>query len=53
MFLFMLKYGKYTDFFTASSEKDALKKAGKMVESDLTVDGFISALKKYGNGGNE
>ena len=27
MFLFMLKYGKYTDFFTASSEKDALKKA--------------------------
>ncbi len=33
--------------------KNALKKAGKKVESDLTVDGFISALKKYGNGGNE
>lgn len=33
--------------------KDELKKRGKNIECDLTIDGFIKAVKEYGNGGNE
>jgi energy-coupling factor transport system ATP-binding protein len=33
--------------------KEQLKKSGKNIECDLTIDGFIKAVKEYGNGGNE
>lgn len=33
--------------------KDELKKSGKNIECDLTIDGFIKAVKEYGNGGGE
>lgn len=33
--------------------KDELKKRGKNIECDFTVNGFIKAVKEYGNGGGE